>query len=536
MNMKKNLTKPFIAILLLLPFASCSDYLNTVPIDKSSPETFLQEMEQARSLLTGIYNCLYDDRQYQVSPYIYENMSDNSYNPNSWEQSNPFARGTHTASSWWVEYKWDKNWLAISRSNALIRGLETVKSLSQADKNLILAEARFLRALFYFDLVWFYGRVPLVDEHTPIENRPREEISVILALIHADIDFAIAHLRHSFGGQYACKGAAYMLKLRVAQYEYDHRAVVAAAQEIKNLGYTLYPDFVTLFKEEGTTDPTNREIIFKINYATDLRSSFMTMMWYHWNSFQTTLPMVESFFTVNGLPIKTLDAEGGESISRDPTYDPDHPFLNRDPRLHMSVLCPGYEYRLVATTAYQENWKPSNSDVYTGFRPKKGANEMITNTTNDGCDKIIMRYGEVLLAWAEAENELNGPANVYPLIDELRERVGMVTLSASLPHLTRNTMRELIRNERRVELFHEGQRWFDIRRWKIAEKVMVDAVGLDVSKLKWYAGGEVTEEWQYVPMVIDVRSFNKDRDYLWPIPLKEINANPLIAGDQNPNY
>ena len=147
-----------------------------------------------------------------------------------------------------------------------------------------------------------------------------------------------------------------------------------------------------------------------------------------------------------------------------------------------------------------------------------------------------MRYGEVLLAWAEAENELNGPTNVYPLIDELRNRVGMITLSESLPNLTKETMRALIRNERRVELFHEGQRWFDIRRWKIAEKVMVDAIGLDVSKLKWYRNGNVTSDWKYESIIIDKRSFNKDRDYLWPIPQKEINANPMIKNDQNPNY
>lgn len=534
--MKKNILKHFVSILFILSASACSDYLNTVPIDKSSPDTFLQEMEQAQSLLAGIYNCLYDANQNQMTPYTFENMSDNSYNPHTWEQSTEFGKGTHTVSSWWAEYKWTKNWLAISRSNSLIRGLETIQSLSQAEKNLILAEARFLRALFYFDLIWFYGRVPLVDENTPIENQPREEIATVLALVHADIDFAISNLRHSFGGQYASKGAAYMLKMRVAQYEYDHQTVIDAAKEIKNLGYALYPDFTKLFLEEGTSDGANKEIIFKINYATDLRSSYMTMLWYHWNSFQTTLPMVESFFTVNGLPISNLEADGGESISKDPTYDPNRPFINRDPRLHLSVLCPGYEYRQDGVSRYDAHWRPSSWGNVSGFRPKKGANETLLNTSNDGCDKIIMRYGEVLLAWAEAENELNGPANVYPLIDELRDRVGMVTLTASLPNLTKQTMRALIRNERRVELFHEGQRWFDIRRWKIAEKVMVDAVGLDVSKMKWYANGEVTDDWQYVPMVIDKRTFNKDRDYLWPIPQKEINANPMMSEDQNPNY
>ena len=73
--------------------------------------------------------------------------------------------------------------------------------------------------------------------------------------------------------------------------------------------------------------------------------------------------------------------------------------------------------------------------------------------------------------------------------------------------------------------------------WKIAEKVMTDAHGLDVSQLQYYpVSGEPTPYWQYVEVVVDKRSFNKDRDYLWPIPLKELNANPLIRNDQNPGY
>lgn len=88
-----------------------------------------------------------------------------------------------------------------------------------------------------------------------------------------------------------------------------------------------------------------------------------------------------------------------------------------------------------------------------------------------------------------------------------------------------------------MELFHEGQRWHDIRRWKIAEKVMTDAHGLDVSKLQYYpTSGATSPYWQYEEIVVDKRSFNKDRDYLWPIPLKELNANPLIRDDQNPGY
>ena len=66
---------------------------------------------------------------------------------------------------------------------------------------------------------------------------------------------------------------------------------------------------------------------------------------------------------------------------------------------------------------------------------------------------------------------------------------------------------------------------------------MTDAYGYDVSKLSLYpSSGNISEDWQYVPVVVDQRSFNKDRDYLWPIPQVELNSNPLIQGDQNPGY
>lgn len=534
--MKQYILKYISIATLICTMVSCSDYLDTVPKDKASPETFLENVDQARSLLAGIYYCLYDESPSYITPYTYENMSDNSFNPNTWEFSAEFAKGTQTSSSWWAEYKWTRDWQAISRSNSLLRGLASAGALTQTEKNSIAAEARFLRAWFYYDLVSFYGRVPLLDENSPLENPPREEIATVMEFMHADVDFAIEHLPHLFGGAYVNKGAAYMLKMRMALYEYDYATVIQMAEAITNLGFTLYPDFVNLFLEDGISDGANKEVIFKINYATDKRSSYMTMLWFHWNSFQTTLPMVESFFTSNGLPINNLEAEGGSFIPRDQSYNPDKPFDNRDPRLHMSVLCPGYEYRLDAESRYQLNWVPASWGNLSGFRPKKGANPYLANTSNDGSDKLVMRYGEVLLSWAEAENELNGPARAYPLIDQLRSRVKMVTLSASLPNLNKATMRELIRNERRVELFHEGQRWLDIRRWKIAEKVMVDAIGLDVSKMKTYTNGNVSSEWMYEPIIIDKRSFNKDRDYLWPIPQKEINANPEIKEDQNPGY
>lgn len=161
----KNLnTFKTLALALLLGVAGgCSGYLDTVPVDKSSPNTFLKGIEQAQSMLAGIYYCFYDDSPAYITPYTYENMCDNSYNHHTWEFSAEFAQGTQTAASWWAELKWTKDWQAISRANTLIRSMALASGISESDSQKILAEARFLRAWFYFDLVRFYGRVPLVD-------------------------------------------------------------------------------------------------------------------------------------------------------------------------------------------------------------------------------------------------------------------------------------------------------------------------------------------------------------------------------------
>ena len=420
----KKFSTLFIAALLLAGWSSgCADYLNTVPVDKSSPNTFLKGVEQAKSMLAGIYYCFYDDSPAYITPYTYENMCDNSYNHHTWEFSAEFASGTQTAASWWAELKWTKDWQAISRANSLIRSMALATGIGPADSRKILAEARFLRAWFYFDLVRFYGRVPLVDENSPQENAPREELDKVMAFIKGDVEYAVGNLDNIPGGEVASLGSALMLRLQIAQYEYDNAEVIACAKAIKELGYDLYGDFRKLFLDEGINDPSNKEVIFKVNYAEDLRSSYMTQLWYNWFSFNTTLEAVNSFFTANGLPVKPLEADNGASIPADPAYDKDYPFENRDPRLKLSVLCPGDEYRCDGTSRYQVHWQPANWDNKTGFAAKKGANETLENLNNDGGDKILMRYGEVLLAWAEAENEENGPKGAYEMIDRLRRRV-----------------------------------------------------------------------------------------------------------------
>lgn len=519
-----------------LCLSSCEKYLDTIPTTSVIPDTYLQSNEEVRSMVMAIYNCFYDYRR--LYPYITDIMTDNFYCSYPSLGVNEFATGTQNALSEHVLHKWSNDFLAIARANFLIKKLRGNEAIEEKVRTEAEAEARFLRGLFYLDLVTFYGRVPLINEDTPMEDMPREEISKVLDQCKADADFAAANLTNQTDPQKASVGAALMLRLRIAQYENDHAKVIEMAKAIKEMGYKLYRNYQNLFLEYGQDDPENKEIIFKINYEKDIRTNCVTSTFWGWRAFHVTLEMVDSYFTANGLPIKKIVASDGSVIPADPLYKPRaQSFFNRDPRFYMSILYPGQAFIFDARST-QSTWQPNGWKGYTSFLSRKHSNEHLMTEDNDPSDRIWFRYGEVLLDWAESENELNGPEGAYPLLDELRARVGMISVSESLPGLTQAGMRELIRNERRVELFAEGQRWFDIRRWGIAKDVMHDATGYDYTALRYVPAIEGTEQdwWKFKVYVVEKRSYNEKKDGLWPIPQVEMNANSCMAGDQNPGY
>lgn len=329
-----------------------------------------------------------------------------------------------------------------------------------------------------------------------------------------------------------------MLRLQIAQYEYDNAEVIACAKAIKELGYDLYGDFRKLFLDEGINDPSNKEVIFKVNYAEDLRSSYMTQLWYNWFSFNTTLEMVNASSRPTDCPSsRSKPDQRRPPIPADPTYDKDYPFENRDPRLKLSVLCPGDEYRCDGTSRYQVHWQPANWDNKTGFAAKKGANETLGNLNNDGGDKILMRYGEVLLAWAEAENEENGPKGAYEMIDRLRRRVGMVTLTESLPNLTKETMRALILQRTPRGAFPRGPalaRHPPLEDRREGDDRRPRPRCIEIAVLPF--------ERRHVALLA-VRGDRHRQAFVQQGPrlsvadsAQELNANPLIRDDQNPGY
>ncbi len=540
--MKKIISLTILGILL---FSCSEDFLNKDPLDFVSPDNYLTNETRLELLVNSIYNNIdfggtstEYKRQY---PFIYDVMSDNAWDYSTWEGATDFARGTVTANNSRVQWKWDENYQGIARANTVIEQIADKGDEIESDnKARYLAEAKFLRAYYYNDLINFYGDVPLILTPGDLDDAQpsRNPISEVLAQILQDLEDAAADLPLSYddsGDQgRATKGAALALKARVLLYQSEWQKAADAAEACMDLNvYSLYPDYLGLFLEENETAVSASEAIFQVYYTPITNPSFFNMPlagW--WPSFQPTLQLVDSYYMKNGLPI--TDPNSG--------YDPENPFMDRDPRLYASLYYPGGPFHMAMWGMVEDTsrWEHMGMLGLGGFHCRKWINEDLVDINNtEGTNKLFIRYAEVLLTYAEAKNEVSGPdASVYDAIDQLRNRAGMTTLSSAMPGLSKDEMREVIRNERRIELAFEGLRLSDIRRWRIGEEAFVNTTGYDSQFLKTYSyPGDyngTTEDWHYVVIEYDQRSFNPSRDYLWPIPISEINSNKNMV--QNPGY
>ncbi|MBR8535896.1 RagB/SusD family nutrient uptake outer membrane protein [Carboxylicivirga sediminis] len=529
-------------LVIALVMSACADYLDTEPKDFSRPEDFMKTEKQVETVVNGVYNNIdfsSDDNLWlRVYPMYYDVMTDNAFNRSPWEGATDFARGTVTAENFRVEAHWKRNYSGIARANAFLDAIEKSTLISNKIPRYI-AEVKFLRAWYYHDLVNFFGDVPLILDAPDLENKEpaRTAKADIIAQIIEDLNDIIPILPESYDGPddqgRITRGAAYSFLSRVYLYDKQWVNAAKAAQDCMDLGkYSLYSDYEGLFLEENEVEVSGTEAIFEVHYTPQINPSFFQMpLMEWWPSFLPTLELAESYYMANGLPI--TDPNSG--------YDPENPYMNRDPRLEASIYYPGAPWTIEfwgrVNLRFEENWILGGS----GFKPKKWINngKALDRTKSEGTNKLFIRYAEVLLNYAEAQNEAAGPdMSVYAAIDELRVRAGMTTLTNAMPGLSKDEMRDVIRNERRIEFVFEGHRLNDIRRWGIMEDVMKDVHGYDATYLQDMSypgdGMGTTDKWQYKTKVLDIRSFNSSRDYVWPIPREEMNSNTNMK--QNNGY
>lgn len=529
---------------------SCSDFLDVTPKDALSPSTTWQTETDAEKFAIGCYDGWEDGGQL----LYFDCGSDFGYNNFSWEGYRPWGDGTLSASNTGASLY---SFTTIRRCNTFLENVEAIPFSDENVKNDLMAQVRFIRAYQYFKMNWWYGGVPIIDNYESAEEAqvPRNTEEEVRTFVEQELDAITPMLNNAPAERgRAAKGAALALRMREALYYEDWATAKDRAQQIIDLGlYSLDPSYTNLFSNAGKDSP---EIIMAVQYINNLKGLGTIGQMYNnaeggWSSIVPTHNLVDTYEMENGM---TIDEAGSG-------YDPVHPFANRDPRLAMTICFPGQDYVKADGSSsifntLDRQLDGSNNLNYMTMADNTSRTGLtwnkylapITQYSNiwdtDACP-IVFRYAEVLLSWAEAENELNGPsAEVYNKLNQIRARVGMPEVDQA-KYGTQATLRELIRRERGVELAGEGLRRADIVRWKdasgkmVAETVLngtlerkVGTVSMDASvdpemRATIDVNASSTEKF------IETRKFATYNRY-FPIPQTSMDKNPQLT--QNDGY
>ncbi len=508
-----------IFILGMAGMCSCVDnLLDRTPIASLSPSNFYQDENQCKMALMGVYSAL----QPVTSTYWYQLdfMSDDAYCQDSWQGSTEFGGWKQNSSSGAAYDRWRMDYRLIVRANMFMLNLQA-SSIEEDVKTNMMAEAKFLRAYGYADLITFFGDVPIIEESQTLENAylKRDLKSDVLDYILVDLNSAYPNLPLQYSGTdvgRATKGAALALKCRICLWNEKWEAAAEAAQQVIDLDcYDLFDDYAGLFEEENEN---NIEVIFDIQYIKNLQPQpypTTCTSFTEWATPNVSVDLIDSYYMTNGKPIT------------DSSYDSQNPYVNRDPRLAASVVLPGSQYGSII-------FIPANDQVPCGTRPRKYAD--IGNTDADNCaiNQIVLRYADVLLMRAEALIELNILGNeVYDLINQVRQResVNMPKIEeVEGSNLSQDELRKILRHERRVEFFLEGTRYIDMLRWK-DESLVHDVYGYNRTKL---SNPDNPDTWQFEKVKVATREFDSSKGWLWPIPLVDMQNNDKLT--QNPGY
>lgn len=480
----KKMKRIFLPIILVLTTFGCTSELDLLPLNTVTEPTYWKTSDDAITAVNGIYNTLADNYQYRDFFIHSDAITNNGYSQYTFNSYLEMSDGSGFDSSSSIPTQvWNRCYEGIVRANRVIANIPDIEMDTDL-KNRLLGESRFLRALFYSTLINLYGDVPLILQIQSIEESlvSRTAKSEVIAQILDDLNFAETNLPPSYTSNdigRATTAAAIGLKSRVYLYDQQYGAAISEANKFATMGYDLVEaeQFSDMFLP--TLENNNIESIFEVQFLG-----------------QTGVANVGSMFNQNSGALKAF----GSSVFS-PVQELVDIYDNEDIRLSATVLRPGDLFG-------EETYDGVNSPTTYAF--KKFVIPDPSVTTDGDANFVVMRYAEILLNLAEAENELNGPDDAYAPINKIRNRAGLDDLPIGL---TQNQMREAIKLERRKELAFEGHHYFDLLR---------------------YGAEDLKEAMESVTSVVGHTRVFQDRFTLWPIPQPQININPNL--EQNPGW
>jgi len=540
--MKQKIRKYYIGLVsvILILLTACND-LNQVPTGQFTDDTYWYSTDKASYVLNMAYSQMMGDNYF----FANEALSDNLFVTRTSDEK-LISSGIANATTGRFANEWSDCYGGIRTCNTFLENVDRVPAMDVTLKARMKAEARFIRASLFFRLTNWYGAVPLFSKNlTATESKVigRTSHAEVLNFVRTELDSAVLALPASYTkadiGR-VTSGAATALKARTYLYENDWANVVVETQKIiDSKTYSLFPDYAGLF---SIANENNSEVILDMEYVPTLRT------WSEYfdysppsagrrvNQQSPTQELVDNYMTLNGDSIQ----QAGSG------YNEANPYVNRDPRLAVTVLFDGGIFKVQVTVPKPGivdsviHIKPGSKTVdeyktgtgnnsMSGYYMKKYYDPTFTGSYSSGLNLILIRYADILLMYAEAKNELGVMDQTVwdQTIKLIRQRAGFTDVNATdfKATWTQSELRKIIRNERRSELALEGTRIFDIRRWKTAETVL----NTYPHGAKY---GEATIDNGYIRL--DKRSFNPNRDYLFAVPQaqKDLDANL----GQNPGY
>ena len=532
----------------MLSATACNKLLDLTPRDSISDKVMWADVSSAEYAVNSVYSYIYDiyvtypcvagmtdalTDQIKYGSYLYNSMC---FIPSE------IAYGGSTLTANYVDVymgAWGSLYGALRRTNEAIYNLHTLgTNLSEADQIRLEAELRLVRGWLYFELVKRYKEIIIYDEDLTaiVKDKAVSPEAHGWKAVKEDLAFAEQNLPEKANARGRLdKGAAYALATRALLYAKDYAGVIAAADAVKSLGYSLESDYASVFAGGGTESILQ----YNFSYADNVMQSFdfyyspggdFARVGQQGGAYATpTQEMVESYEL----------ATGGF-----PDWSPWHgtttetpPYKLLEPRFQASILYNGATWKGRTIEPYVgglDGWAEWRKETQplgrttTGYYLRKGVDENHDFAGRDASKgtqpAVILRYGEVLLNKAEACYRTNDPAGANAAVKEIRSRVG-------LPYtdLSGDDLWAAIRQERRVELAFEGLWYWDLRRWEDSAKPYPTGLnGYQVHGLR-IAPGAVSGQFEYSYVSVDDKDRNfPQKMYRFPMPSSELNSNALV--------
>ncbi|GAB2682814.1 RagB/SusD family nutrient uptake outer membrane protein [Flavihumibacter cheonanensis] len=470
MTYKKNAMRAvLVGLPILLILAGCSKFLDRKPLTATLDDLTQGGIEgQIYGLYGAIRNGDVAGQGFGGIPWLGMN---NFRSDDSEKGSSPsdgadwgviYDQFQYAKDHWSSTTYWDQHYVLIGQANT---ALQLADSLNANDPASLvnIAEARMFRAYAYFDLVRAFGEVPKIDfrVYNPEDSKvPKSSVAEIYALIDSDLEFARANLPVEWPAQFVgrlTQGAAQALTAKTLLYRKDWAGALSYAEQVINSGrYELFPNYQQLFTTRGEN---SKESIWEIQSSIGANNTDNYFSWY--GIAQGVRGAAE------------WDLGWGWNT---PTENLVNAYEAGDPRKNATILFSGQDDGLYGKTVPAFPSIPRlywNKKVY----PEPDVQLATSNRQNGWLNQPILRYADVLLMAAEAANEIGGAANeakAVQYVNQIRARA-RGNNAAVLPNIaftSKNQMRTAIQQERRVELAMEGERFYDLVRWGLAEQVL----------------------------------------------------------------